>query len=53
MLVFLWNRFGAKTPEQERMVDRYIAPLIREPGDDVVISGDSTFAHIWWKKRKS
>jgi len=53
MLVFFRNRFGAKTPEQERMVDRYIAPLIREPGDDVVISGDSTFAHIWWKKRKS
>jgi SAM-dependent methyltransferase len=53
MLAFFRNRFGAKAPEQERIVDDYIAPLIRKEGDVVVISGDSTFAHIWWQKRRS
>ena len=51
MTTFFRKRFGAKTPEQERMVDEYIAPLIQKQGDEVVISGDSTFAHIWWKKK--
>lgn len=50
MSVFFRRRFGAKTPEQERMVDDYIVPLIQKQGDEVVISGDSTFAHIRWKK---
>ena len=51
MLAFFRKRFGAKTPEQERMVDEYISPQIRRQGDEVVISGDSTFAHIRWKKK--
>jgi SAM-dependent methyltransferase len=51
MTTFFRKRFGAKTPEQERMVDEYIAPQIQKQGDEVVISGDSTFAHIWWKKK--
>jgi SAM-dependent methyltransferase len=53
MLTFFRKRFGAKTPEQERIVDDYVIPLIRQQGDEVVISGDSTFAHIWWKKKRS
>jgi ubiquinone/menaquinone biosynthesis C-methylase UbiE len=50
MTSFFRKRFGAKTPEQERIVDEYVRPLIRQRGDEVVISGDSTFAHIRWKK---
>jgi SAM-dependent methyltransferase len=52
MFAFFRKRFGAKTPEQQRMVDKYIAPQIRKQGDEVVISGDSTFAHIRWKKKR-
>ena len=51
MLTFFRKRFGAVTPGQERMVDEYVAPLIRNQGNEVVISGDSTFAHIRWKKK--
>jgi SAM-dependent methyltransferase len=50
MLAFFRKRFGAKTPEQERMVDEYIALQIQKQGNEVVISGNSTFAHIRWKK---
>jgi SAM-dependent methyltransferase len=50
MLAFFRKRFGAKTPAQERIVDAYVTPLIRQQGDEVVISGDSTFAHMRWKK---
>ena len=53
MTAFFRKRFGAKTPEQVRVVDDYIASLIHKQGDAVVISGDSTFAHIWWKKKRS
>ena len=52
MLSFFRKRFNAKTPEQERIVDNYIGPLIRTQGNEVVIAGDSTFAHIRWKKTK-
>jgi len=52
MLAFFRKRFGAKTPEQERVVDEFISPKIRRQGDEVVISGDSTLAHIRWKKKK-
>jgi ubiquinone/menaquinone biosynthesis C-methylase UbiE len=51
MLAFFRKRFSAKTPGQVRIVDDYITPLIREQGHEVVISGDSTFAHIRWKKK--
>ena len=50
MLAFFRKRFNAKTTEQVRIVDNYINPLIQMQGREVVISGDSTFAHIWWKK---
>jgi SAM-dependent methyltransferase len=52
MSVFFRRRFGAMTPEQERLVDEYVVPQIRKQGDEVVISGDSTFAHIRWKKKE-
>jgi SAM-dependent methyltransferase len=51
MTAFFRKRFGATTPEQERIVDAYVAPRIREQGGEVVIAGDSTFAHIRWKKK--
>lgn len=50
MLAFFYKRFAAVTPEQVRIVDAYVTPLIRQQGDEVVISGDSTFAHVQWKK---
>jgi len=52
MMAFFRKRFGTKTPEQERMVDAYITPQIRQQGDEMVISGDSTFAHVRWKKKE-
>jgi len=51
MLAFFRKRFNAKTMEQVRIVDDYIQPLIRKQGDEVMICGDSTFAHIWWRKK--
>lgn len=51
MLTFFQKRFGAETVEQIRIVDEYVSPLIRQQGNDVVISGDSTFAHVQWKKK--
>lgn len=52
MLGFFHTRFGAKTLEQLRIVDEYVGPLITTRGDELVISGDSTFAHIRWKTNK-
>jgi SAM-dependent methyltransferase len=51
MLAFFHKRFGAVTPEQVQIVDDYVTPLVRQQGDEVVISGDSTFAHVRWEKR--
>jgi len=51
MLAFFRKRFNAKTTEQVRIVDDYINPLIRMQGSEVMISGASTFAHIWWRKK--
>jgi len=51
MVAFFAGRFGVKTPEQHRVLDDYLAHRIRHEGDAVVISGDSTFAKVWWKKQ--
>jgi hypothetical protein len=51
MLLFFRKRFGAKTPEQERVVHTYILPRIHPQGDEVVVSGDSTLAHVRWRKK--
>ena len=51
MSAFFRRRFGLTTPAQERVLDEYLASRIRRDGGDVVLSGDSTFAKIWWKRR--
>jgi len=51
MLAFFRKRFAAKTAGQVRIVDGYVTPMIREREGEVVISGDSVFAHVRWKKK--
>ena len=50
MLTFFFRRFDAKTPAQQEVVRGYLAPMIREDDGGIIISGDSTFAKIWWRK---
>jgi len=50
MTAFFRRRFGVTTKKQERVLDTYLSPLVRKAGNEVVISGDSKFAKIWWKK---
>jgi SAM-dependent methyltransferase len=47
---FFRHRFGVKTAKQRKALDAYLVPLIRHIGGEVVISGDSTLAKVWWKK---
>lgn len=51
MTAFFRHRFCVETPEQERVLDAYLAPLVRQAGNEVVISGNSTYAKIWWEKK--
>jgi SAM-dependent methyltransferase len=53
MTAFFRRRFNVTKPEQERVLDDYLTPLVRTEGSEIVISGDSTFAKIWWKKTKT
>ena len=50
MTAFFRRRFNVTKPEQERVLDDYLTPLVRTEGSEIVVSGDSTFAKIWWKK---
>jgi SAM-dependent methyltransferase len=50
MQAFFIRRFGAKTPAQEKIVGDYLTPRTRMDGRNVMISGDSTFAKISWRK---
>jgi len=50
MTAFFLRRFAVKTQKQRRVLNKYLAPLIRHEGNEVVISGDSTLAKVWWKK---
>jgi hypothetical protein len=50
MTAFFRHRFNVTKPEQERVLDDYLKPFVRTEGSEIVISGDSTFAKIWWKK---
>jgi SAM-dependent methyltransferase len=50
LTAFFRRRFNVTIPQQEQVLDDYLKPLIRTKGPDVVISGDSTFAKIWWRK---
>ena len=52
MLAFFRRRFNVTTPAQEKVLDDYLTPLIRKEKDDIVISGDSLFAKIWWSKKE-
>lgn len=51
MIAFFCHRFAAITPEQKRIVEEYITPLCRVRDGETVVSGDSVFAHLWWRKR--
>jgi ubiquinone/menaquinone biosynthesis C-methylase UbiE len=50
MTTFFRARFGVMTARQRKVLDAYLAPLIRHEGGDFVISGRSTLAKVWWKK---
>jgi len=52
MTAFFKKRFGVTSAEQERVLDAYLSKLVRTEGDMIVISGNSTFAKIWWKKKE-
>ena len=49
LTAFFRHRFSVTTPEQERVLDTYLAPLVRQEKDEVVVSGNSTYAKIWWE----
>ena len=49
MTAFFRRRFNVMTAEQERVMDDYLKPQIRTIGPEIFISGDSTFAKIWWR----
>lgn len=51
LLAFFKRRFNVTTAEQEQILGEYITPLVRVEDGVEVISGDSTFAMVWWKKR--
>ena len=50
---FFCRRFGAESPEQQGVVKTYLAPLVREDANGIVIAGNSTFAKVWWKKKNA
>jgi hypothetical protein len=50
MTAFFRQRFGVKTPKQKKVLDDYLTPLIRYEGGEIVVSGDSVLAKVWWKK---
>ena len=50
MITFFNLRFNAKTAAQEKIIADYITPMIRHTDNEVAISGNSTFAKIWWRK---
>jgi SAM-dependent methyltransferase len=52
MVEFFQKRFAAKTKKQRKVLDAYLSPLIRTDGNEVVISGTSLLAKVWWKKER-
>jgi ubiquinone/menaquinone biosynthesis C-methylase UbiE len=50
MVEFFQNRFAAKTKKQRKVLDAYLSPLILTESNEVVISGNSLLAKVWWKK---
>jgi len=51
MAAFFRRRFGVITRKQRRVLDDYLAPLIRRGKGEVVVSGDSVLAKVWWEKK--
>lgn len=47
---FFNQRFDAQSAKQQEIVKQYLKQLIRKDGRQIVISGVSTFAKIWWEK---
>ena len=52
MAAFFRRRFSITTREQEKVLARYLLPQVRHEGEEIVISGSSTFAKIWWEKKE-
>jgi ubiquinone/menaquinone biosynthesis C-methylase UbiE len=52
MIAFFRRRFNVITDEQERVLTDYLKPMVKVTESDLVISGESTFAKIWWRKDK-
>lgn len=50
MTAFFRRRFNVTKPEQEIVLDEYLSSLFRSENNEIVVSGVSTFAKIWWKK---
>jgi ubiquinone/menaquinone biosynthesis C-methylase UbiE len=50
MSAFFRRRFNILTGEQELVLAAYLKPLMQTTSNKIVISGDSTFAKIWWRK---
>jgi len=50
MTGFFQRRFKVTTEKQEKILDAYLAPLVHEKNGEVVVSGSSTYAKVWWKK---
>jgi hypothetical protein len=50
---FFRLRFNITMPKEDRVLDEYLKPLIRTEGSETIISGDSTFAKIWWRKDRN
>lgn len=53
MTGFFQRRFKVTNPEQEKILDAYLAPLVQEKKGEVVVSGSSTYAKVWWKATDS
>jgi len=45
------DRFGVLGPEKEKIMRNYLDGIARVENGTVTISGDSTYAKIWWKTR--
>lgn len=49
MTAFFRRRFSIRTAHQRKVLDTYLATLMRDERGEVSISGDSVLAKIWWR----
>ena len=52
MAEFFRRRFGVKTGKQQKVLDDYLGALVREEDGRVIVSGNSVFAKLWWRKTR-